>query len=256
MSRALAAADGAGEGKPGGTAAEAGPGAGETGGRGKTPDKALRKGVKPVEWHKEKLLPAGLPEPAYQVTPAEIADRLKVIALPRGKLRRGVLASIDDPDGGYVMYLRPHAICGVGLKRLDVPAAGVWIEYLYVYLHGLGHAVACLDGRDPRDAGRCAGDREYRLWVESLADARAQTMLSRIAARHPYLGQPQPGALGNYPGGAAAAASTPFPTLPAAWRCARRRCPGRQDASGRAGSTPTGRGEGTSTSPGGRSASW
>lgn len=34
-----------------------------------------------MEWHNENLLPSGLPELAYQVTPGEIADRLRVVAL-------------------------------------------------------------------------------------------------------------------------------------------------------------------------------
>lgn len=159
-----------------------------------------------MEWYNAKLLPSGLPELAYQVTPVEIADRLRVVALARRPAyTRGALARVmgDDPrKGEIVMEMYSHAIFADTAMRwsLDVAATAVWLHFLTTYLHELGHVVALLDGRDPADAARYRSECGYRWWVEELADAWADEMLARIAARDPYLGQPVPGRLEGYPG--------------------------------------------------------
>lgn len=157
-----------------------------------------------MEWHNEKLLPSGLPELAYQVTPAEIADRLRVVALARRPAREGgALARVwsEDPRRGEVIIeMYPHPIIAEGVRNLDVAATAVWLHFLSTYLHEVGHVVAWLDGRDPGDDARYRSDLVYCWWIEELADAWAGEVLARIAARDPYLGQPAPGRLGGYPG--------------------------------------------------------
>lgn len=155
-----------------------------------------------MEWHNEKLLPVGLPELAYQVTPAEIADRLRVVALPKRENNKGSIASIEHGQETFTMRIYPYAVMNNARRYLyGVSSTAAWVEFLFTYLHEVGHVVARLDGRrDPGDAARYRRDLEYRFWVERAADAWAEEALAKIAARHPYLGQPQPGRLGNYPG--------------------------------------------------------
>lgn len=156
-----------------------------------------------MEWHNEKLLPVGLPELAYQVTPREIADRLQVVAVSRwkGGGKRGWKGCVTEVHRTYIVLINANTVYVCAPRHAyGVPATAVWMEFLRTYLHEIGHIVAWLTGRDPCDRVRYEHDTHYQMWVEDLADAWAEEVIARIAARHPYLGQPQPGVLGNYPG--------------------------------------------------------
>lgn len=162
-----------------------------------------RGGRKRVEWHNAKLLPSGLPELAYQVAPAEIAGRLRVVALAGRPAVGGGLARVmtNDPKREEVVIeMYSHPIFADGVLDLDVAATAVWLRFLSTYLHEVGHVVALLDGRDPANGVRYRSEDGYHRWVEDLADAWADEALARIAARDPYLGQPVPGRLDGYPG--------------------------------------------------------
>lgn len=155
-----------------------------------------------MEWKNEKLLPAGFPELAYEITPREVADRLRVVALARRPGEGRKLACVEGVGGVFLLHIYPHAVIASAMTKahlFGVPATAVWVEFLWVYLHEVGHVVAWLDGRDPGGDERYQYDPGYRDWVEGMADACAFEAMGRVA-RHPYLGQPRPGRLGNYPG--------------------------------------------------------
>lgn len=156
-----------------------------------------------MEWHNAKLLPVGLPSLAYQVTPPEVADYMRIIAMPKKKKR--CLANVRcHIDGNKlvepaIMIINVNAVINDVIGRSDVVTTAIWLRFLRTFLHEVGHVVNLLDNRDPGDHNRYERDIDYRYEVERQADAWAEEAMARIA-RDPLLGQPRAGYLGNYPG--------------------------------------------------------
>ncbi|MCL6448219.1 MAG: hypothetical protein K6U04_08720 [Armatimonadetes bacterium] len=113
-----------------------------------------------MEWHNERLLPVGLPELAYQVTPPEVADYLRVIAMPKRKKRclASVRCHICDSNKlvePAIMIINVNAVINdvIG-SRSDVVTTAIWLRFLRTFLHEVGHVVNLLDNRDPKVGGQ------------------------------------------------------------------------------------------------------
>lgn len=149
-----------------------------------------------MEWHGEQMLPRGLPELVYQLTPAWILRGLKVIAFD-GKESDKVLASVGRCDSHWRVKIYPQMLL-TWPPVMDIrgrPSPGVmsfmyWKNCLMLILHELGHIVnGDLDVRQIVYR-KYEEDKEFRHFVESSADSWADRMLEIVATRDSRLGQP------------------------------------------------------------------
>jgi len=149
-----------------------------------------------LKWFGEKMLPRGLPELIYQVTPDWILDDLKVVVLPR-KEKKGVSGRIGW-HGCWLMRLYTTVILARTSHNLGVRSFNYWLEFLRTALHEIGHIA------DPRNwaAGygcRYENDHNYYFYIESLADAWRDKTIALIKSRDDRVGQPK-GWIGGLPG--------------------------------------------------------
>jgi hypothetical protein len=156
-----------------------------------------------MEFYGEKMLPNGLPELIYQVTPDEIREKLKVIVYPKKK-ERGVQGSCRGNVDGLIIRLYPTVIAfhhrGNGVLSFQY-----WMKFLQVTLHEIGHLVDHLSDRPWTYKTQYISDRMYKensaahAFVEKFAEDWCNQMIEKIASRDPRLGQPT-GFIGGLPG--------------------------------------------------------
>ena len=142
-----------------------------------------------MEFYGDRLLPRGLANLMYEVTPPSVRARMKVIALPK-RARAGILASAAGRRSGYTIRFYPTVILRHP-RHGDVQQFNIWRDFLHAALHELGHIetrqryvryVFYSDGQET--------DFHFHRYIESLADAWAAEMTAKIASRNPRLGQP------------------------------------------------------------------
>ena len=92
-----------------------------------------------MEFHGEKLLPNGLPELIYQVTPDYLRETIKVIAFP-GKIDKETLGVRDSDGTNQVIKLYPATILHF-IEKSGVLSFNYWYKFLGTTLHEIGHAV-------------------------------------------------------------------------------------------------------------------
>ena len=162
-----------------------------------------------MEFHRPDLIPDGLPELIYEVTPPRLKSRLKVIACPDMEL---VEHSVDMGNGTHRITLmgtagRAHADASLStivlyshsIVRWEPALLGTamfryWMAFLNVALHEIGHLNNALEGDGSFQAERYAIDPRYRERAECRANAWKQEVLDRIARDSARLGQPyEPG---------------------------------------------------------------
>jgi hypothetical protein len=154
-----------------------------------------------MEWHGEKMLPRGLPELVYQITPHWVLRDLKVIVFPnKGPLKRGIWGRCREANGRRVINLYPTVILTHTYNKdnIGVLSFRFWLGILEVMLHEIGHLVTNqnLVGYSMERYQKEIG---YYSYVETSADIWKDQMLQRIADRHPRMGQPE-GWIGGLPG--------------------------------------------------------
>jgi hypothetical protein len=151
-----------------------------------------------MEWHGEKLLPRGLPELVYEITPNWILPNLKVIAHPRKTTQRCFLGRVWWPDwrvdNWWRVELFPTRILWKARRDdLSVISFSFWQEFLRVMLHEIGHiatrakSIKTFDQR----SWRSSEDYNHYRHVEWMADVWCQETMEKIAIRDPRLGQPK-----------------------------------------------------------------
>lgn len=152
-----------------------------------------------MEFYNEKLLPRGLPELIYQVTPDSILKKLKVITYPR-KERKGILGCCGGNGTNHIIKLYPTVIMrhsgGHGVLSFQY-----WKEFLEITLHEIGHAVDHENNPDRYNIseGMYKNDFRTRSYIEEIANNWQNQMIEKIAFRDPRLGQPI-GFIGGLPG--------------------------------------------------------
>ena len=128
-----------------------------------------------MEWYGEQMLPRGLPELVYQLTPAWILRNLKVIALYR-KDSDEVRASVGRCDKCWRIKIYPQMLLTWppsvdirGRRSPGVMSFVYWKNCLMLILHELGHIIN-------RDLEECQivyrkyeEDKEFRHFVELLS---------------------------------------------------------------------------------------
>lgn len=150
-----------------------------------------------MEWHREKMLPRGLPELVYSITPPRILKNLKVISLNR-KEKRGNSGNIGWHDGYWKMNLYPTVILAHPSGHCDTLSFSYWQAFLKTMLHEIGHIMTL--GEAPEGCQeRYNDDTQCHQVIERLADEWRDRAIKVIASRDPRLGQP-PGWIGGLSG--------------------------------------------------------
>ena len=139
-----------------------------------------------MEFYGDRLLPRGLANLMYEVTPPSVRARMKVIALPK-RDRAGILASTSGRRNGYTIRFYPTVILQHP-HHGDVQQFNMWRDFLHTALHELGHIET--HRRYVFESDREKADPHFHRYIESLADAWAAEMTAKIASRNPRLGQP------------------------------------------------------------------
>jgi hypothetical protein len=146
-----------------------------------------------MEWHGGKMLPRGLPELVYEVTPNWILPNLKVIVHPKKAKRGSGSGCVGWHDNWWRINLYPTVIihratmhgCIYTLKLFRY-----WNFFLKTMLHEIGHIVTDTKTLKTFDQ-RYWLDSDYRNYVEGMANAWCEETKNKIAARDPRLGQPE-----------------------------------------------------------------
>ena len=146
-----------------------------------------------MEWHGEKMLPRGLPELVYEVTPNWILPNLKVISHPKKAERGSANGCVGWQDNWWRIALYPTGI--LHSAQMSGPKLGVisfwfWQEFLRIMLHEIGHIVTYPKSLKRYDR-RYWQDWNYREHVEWMADVWCEATNDKIATRDPRLGQPE-----------------------------------------------------------------
>jgi len=145
-----------------------------------------KKGRKNMEFYGDRLLPRGLANLMYEVTPPSVRARMKVIALPK-RDRAGILASTSGRRSGYTIRFYPTVILQHP-HHGDVQQFNMWRDFLHTALHELGHIET--RQRYVFYHERQETDLYFHRYIESLADGWATEMTAMIVSRNPRLGQP------------------------------------------------------------------
>ena len=149
-----------------------------------------------MEWFGEKMLPRGLLELIYQVTPDWILPDLKVVALPR-KSERGIGGRIYWHECWF-MRLYPTTILAYTKHDLGVRSFNYWMDFLHIALHEIGHITHTRYWNAGYDYSY-ENDDNYKRYIESLANAWRDKTIAKIMIRDSRLGQPK-GWIGGLPG--------------------------------------------------------
>lgn len=151
-----------------------------------------------MEWYGEKMLPRGLPELVYQITPPEILKDLKVISFNK-KEERGLAGLVGYHGNYWIIQLYPTIILRRGFRGgLGTQSFRYWSEFLKTMLHEIGHIMTA--GLVPEiSQQRYECDSKIRNYIEDLADDWRDQTIEKIGNRDPRLGQPV-GWIGGLPG--------------------------------------------------------
>lgn len=141
-----------------------------------------------MEWFGEKMLPNGLPNLIYQIVPAWLSRKLKIVTHSR-KAKRGLKGQIGYHDGSYRMNLYPTVVL-FHARGPGVLAFQYWRAVLKTFLHEIGHVMTADKYRNIREWQYKQIDNVY-LYVEQLADNWCYETMDKIGQRHPRLGQPK-----------------------------------------------------------------
>lgn len=151
-----------------------------------------------MEWYGEKMLPRGLPELVYQITPPEILKGLKVISLNKRR-KKGLAGQVGNDDNYWIIQLYPTIILKRGFGgRVGTQSFRYWFEFLGTTLHEIGHIMT--KELVPKVCQqRYEHDSKSHDYIEKLADDWRDQAIERIGSRDPRLGQPL-GWIGGLPG--------------------------------------------------------
>lgn len=150
-----------------------------------------------MEWYGEKMLPRGLPELVYQITPPEILKDLKVISFNRKK-KKGGGGCIDWINDHWRIKLYPTVLLASGFESYGTQSFRYWYIFLKTMLHEIGHATTSeMISRTCRQ--RYDHDSQCHKFIEDLADRWRDNAIEKIAYKDPRLGQPI-GWIGGLPG--------------------------------------------------------
>ena len=135
-----------------------------------------------MEWYGEKMLPRGLPELVYQITPPEILKNLKVISLNK-KREKGLAGRVGDDGDYWIIQLYPTIILKRGFGGgLGTQSFHYWSEFLKTMLHEIGHIVT-EDLVPEISQQRYERDSKIHNYIEELADSWRDQAIERIASR-------------------------------------------------------------------------
>jgi len=146
-----------------------------------------------VEWHGEKMLPRGLPELVYEVTPNWILPNLKVIVHPKKAERGSANGCVGWQDNWWHIDLYPTRILHSADRsgpKLAVISFWYWQAFLNLMLHEIGHIVTYPESLKTLDL-RYWLDWDYQEYVEWMANVWCEATIDKIATRDPRLGQPE-----------------------------------------------------------------
>ncbi len=150
-----------------------------------------------MRWYGEKMLPKGLHELVYQVTPLEISEDLKIICYNK-KRERGTSGQVSDNGNYFIIELFPTVIIRRSASAYGTQSFLYWLEFLKVTLHEIGHIIT-----EPMIPKVCwqsyHHNYENRQYIEDFADNWKDQMIEKIASRDNRLGQPL-GWIGGLPG--------------------------------------------------------
>jgi len=151
------------------------------------------------------MLPNGLPELIYKVTPDYLREHLKVIVFSRkSDTYSGALGICCSDGNNQVIQLYPTQILHF-IEKSGVLSFNYWYKFLEVTLHEIGHAVDHTRYADRTFKAQQITRRFYEeshdchAFVEKAADDWCNMMMNIIASRDPRLGQPH-GWIGGLPG--------------------------------------------------------
>ena len=150
-----------------------------------------------MEWYGEKMLPRGLPELIYQITPPEILKDLKVISLNKRR-EKGLAGRVGDDGDYWIIQLYPTIILRSCGGENGTQSFCYWLAFLKIMLHEIGHIMT--EGLVPEVCHqRYKHDSKSHDYIEKLADDWRDQAIERIGSRDPRLGQPV-GWIGGLPG--------------------------------------------------------
>jgi len=155
-----------------------------------------------MEWFREKMLPRGLTELAYEIVPGWISPRLKIITLPKQRLPKQkylyIAGEMIYKNGNYIIKLYPTVILVKVLNGEGVRSFRSWVSFLKIFLHELGHVMTHYKWKHI-SLEEYHGNENSWNYVESLANQWRDITLNKIASRDSRLGQPI-GWIGGLPG--------------------------------------------------------
>jgi len=154
-----------------------------------------------MEWYGEKMLPRGLPELVYQITPPEILKDLKVISFNRKKKKRGCRncrGCVEWINDHWRIELYPTVLLASGDESYGTQSFRYWCVFLKTILHEIGHIITG-EMVSEECKQRYEHDSESHHYIEDLADRWRDHAIEKIANIDPRLGQPV-GWIGGLPG--------------------------------------------------------
>lgn len=154
-----------------------------------------------MEWYGEKMLPRGLPELVYQITPPEILKDLKVISFNRKKKKKGCRncrGCVEWINDHWRIELYPTVLLASGGESYGTQSFRYWCVFLKTILHEIGHIITG-EMVSEECKQRYEHDSESHHYIEDLADRWRDYAIEKIANIDPRLGQPI-GWIGGLPG--------------------------------------------------------
>lgn len=151
-----------------------------------------------MECYGEKMLPRGLPELVYQITPPEISKDLKIISFNNSK-GKGAKGRVGCDNNYYIMELFPTVIISDNSNAYSgTQSFCYWLGFLRTILHEIGHIVTNELVSETYHQ-RYEHDSKSHDYIEKLADDWRDQAIEKIASRDNRLGQPE-GWIGGLPG--------------------------------------------------------
>jgi hypothetical protein len=145
-----------------------------------------------MEWYGEKMLPRGLPELVYQVTPYKILANLKLIVHNR-QITPYISGSANPKT--KVIRLYPTVMFDtlnilINWDGVSVLSFRCWLLCLETVLHEIGHIVMHPKYEHITEYTYSNMPRQ-RKYVERLANEWRDDMIYKIKRRHVRVGQPE-----------------------------------------------------------------
>jgi len=81
-----------------------------------------------MEWFGEKMLPMGLTELAYEIVPAWVSPRLKIVTLHK-KEYNYVKGNMDYSNGNYIIKIYPTVILSDFAGGIGVESFRNWVSF-------------------------------------------------------------------------------------------------------------------------------